>query len=137
MPAVNVRNMKRFVALILAAGCLSVARADSLFKDPIISVRPHAIDFGSVPMKTTVTNSFLVENYGGGKLIGKATVPRPFKIISGATYKLGPSDAQVVTITYTPSGALVDTNVVKFTGGAGALATVTGKAAINPADRAR
>ena len=124
--------MKRFIGLTATLGlvvsCLSMRAADSLFKDPVISISPRLIDFGSIPMKITRTNSFLVENWGGGKLVGKATVPKPFKIISGASYRLGPADAQVVTITYTPSGAALDTNVVKFTGGNGALIPVTGSA---------
>ena len=127
MTAVKGSTMKQIIALTLAATCLTGAWAESLFKDPILSITPKSIHFGPVPLKTTVTNSFLVENWGGGKLVGKATVPRPFKIIWGANYKLGPADAQVVTIIYTPSGNLVDTNVVKFTGGAGALAPVTGR----------
>ena len=122
-------NIKLFLAAatVALAGVSLTALAGTLFTVPIINVTPRSIDFGAVSMKNTVTNSFLVENWGGGKLVGKATVPRPFKIISGGTYRLGPSDAQVVTITYTPSGSLLDTNVVKFTGGAGAIVPVAGK----------
>jgi hypothetical protein len=127
--------MKQLISLALAAAGVTSVWADSLFKDPIIAVSPRHIDFGSVPLKTSVTNSFVLENWGGGKLVGKATVAKPFKIISGATYRLGPSDAQVITIVYTPSGAPLDTNVVKFSGGAGAVAPVTGKPAIKPSDR--
>lgn len=127
--------MKPFLIIILGLACFSIAEADSLFKDPIISVSPRSLNFGIVPMKTSVTNTFLVQNWGGGKLVGKATVHRPFKIISGGNYRLGPADAQIVTIVYTPSGAGLDTNVVKFTGGAGALAPVTGKAAASRDDR--
>jgi hypothetical protein len=107
---------------------LSAGAADSLFKDPIISVSPRSIDFGQVSSTDTVTNSLLVENWGGGKLVGKATVARPFKILSGASYRLRPADAQIVTITYKPTGAALDTNVVKFTGGGGAVIPVIGRA---------
>jgi len=110
-------------------GCFSLGAADSLFKDPIISVTPKSLNFGSVPAKTTVTNSVLVENWGGGKLVGKVTATRPFKIISGGTYRLGAKDAQVVTVAYTPSGEALDTNVLKFTGGNGAVVSVVGKCA--------
>jgi hypothetical protein len=105
-----------------------VLNAGTLFTTPIIVVTPKAIDFGSVPLKTTVTNTVLLENWGGGKLVGKATVAPPFKILSGAAYRLGPSDVQVVTICYTPTAATNDTNVIKFTGGAGAIVPVWGKA---------
>jgi hypothetical protein len=80
-----------------------------------------------VSLKTTVRTNILVQNYGGGKLVGKATVAKPFKILSGGTYRLGPADAQVVTISYTPSAGLLDSNVVKFTGAAGGLVPVVGK----------
>ena len=115
--------------LALAAGVSLAAESDSLFKTPIIAISPRAIDFGAVRWKHSMTNSFVVANWGGGKLVGKATVPAPFKILSGANYRLGPADVQLVTICYTPSGTPFDTNVVKFTGGGGALAPVTGKLA--------
>ena len=115
----------------LAMGWLAAADGDSLFTTPIIAISPHQIEFGAVPLKGSATNSFVVENWGGGKLIGKATVPRPFKILSGESYQLSPGDAQIVTISYTPSGSPVDTNVVNFTGGGGAIAPVTGKPAGN------
>jgi hypothetical protein len=110
-------------------GCFSLGAADSLFKEPIISVRPKSLNFGSVPAKTTVTNSVLVENWGGGKLVGKVMVDRPFKVISGGTYRLGANDAQVVMVAYTPTGEALDTNVLKFTGGNGAVVSVVGKCA--------
>jgi hypothetical protein len=123
-------QVKRLVTTALGAvlaGSLAGAWAGSLFKYPVIAVSPRAINFGAVPLKSTVTNTFLVENWGGGKLVGTATVPRPFKILSGASYRLGPSDVQVVTISYTPSGAPLDTNVVKFTGASGTVAPVVGR----------
>jgi hypothetical protein len=114
---------------MIAMSWFATARGDSLFTTPIIAVSPHQIDFGAVHLKQSVTNSFVVENWGGGKLVGKASVPEPFKILSGADYRLSPGDAQIVTISYTPKGANEDTNVVTFTGGGGAIAPVTGRPA--------
>ena len=127
MKAINIKGCLVAATLATLANGSSILCAGTLFTSPIIAVSPRTIDFGAVPVKTTVTKTILIENWGGGKLIGKATVAHPFKIISGGTYRLGPSDAQVVTVSYTPSGALLDTNVVKFTGGAGAVAPVLGK----------
>ena len=93
------------------------------------------LNFGPVPDKATATNTFLVENMGRGKLVGTATVPAPFKIISGGDYALRENEAQVVTITYTPSGAASDTQTVKFTGGGGSKATVRGKLAVSPSKK--
>jgi hypothetical protein len=117
------------------AGCLFVlvaaqpAAADNLLTNGVLSVAPGTLDFGSVAAGATATNTFLVENMGRAKVVGAVTVPAPFKILSGADYTLRAKEAQVITITYTPSGAEADTETAKFTGGGGAEATVTGKLA--------
>ncbi len=69
--------------------------------------------------------------------MGTATVPAPFKIIPGGDYALGARAAQVITVTYTPSGAATDTETVKFTGGGGAEAIVTGKLAVPAPKKSR
>jgi hypothetical protein len=118
------------------AGCLLlllVARtveAGNLFTNAVIAIAPGTLDFGSVRAGATATNTFLVENLGRARLVGKATVPTPFKILSGADYALGAGELQVVTITYTPSGAERDSATVKFTGGGGVEASVTGGLAV-------
>jgi HYDIN/CFA65/VesB-like, Ig-like domain len=103
------------------------AGADTLFTTPVIYVKPHVLNFGVVTNKTTVTNNFLVENIGRNTLVGTAKVPPPFKILSDGHYSLRENEVQIVTIIYTPTGATSDTRTVKFTGGGGATATVTGK----------
>jgi hypothetical protein len=122
--------MKRLIisaVLALAPGIGLAAENDTLFKTPIIEVSPRRVDFGAVRWKEAVTNSLVVANWGGGKLIGKASVKAPFKILSGGSYRRGPDDVQIVTVSYTPSGAPLDTNAIKFTGGGGALVPVVGK----------
>jgi hypothetical protein len=124
--------MKRLLNL---AGCVFVlglpwvAEAGTLFTNPVIFVRPSTLEFGPVASDTTATNTFLVENMGSGRLVGTVTVAAPFKILSGGNFTLRKNEAQVITVTYTPSGAASDTETVKFTGGGGAEATVTGKLA--------
>jgi len=116
------------IALLVLASFWQ-ARADSLITNPVVMITPMLLDFGPVKTHTTATNTLLVENAGGGKLVGKATVAAPFKIISGASYSLKEDAAQLVTITYTPGGAAADTQIVTFTGAGGAKVTVSGKAA--------
>jgi len=116
-------------ALVLLQNYPDCVQASSLITNPVVMVTPLTLDFGSVQPKTTVTNTFLVENAGGGKLVGKATVPAPFKIVSGESYSLKENAAQVLTITYTPGRNALDTQTVTFTGGGGAKALVTGKLA--------
>ena len=75
------------------------------FTRPFIVVSPMKADFGTLRMGESATNSFLVENVGRGTMVGTATVPPPFKVLSGGSYKLTRNGAQVVTVVYTPDGA--------------------------------
>ena len=115
---------------VLCAPC--IVEASTLFTNPVIVVSPMTLDFGRVATNATATNTFLVENIGSGKLVGTATVAAPFKILSGGDYKLKGNEAQIVTVTYKPTGAASDTQTVEFTGGGGAKATATGKLAVVP-----
>jgi hypothetical protein len=94
----------------------------------IILVSPKVLDFGSVTMGKSVTDTVLVENVGGGKLVGRASVSAPFKIISGGDYSLKEKQIQVVTVAYTPARTGAVSGKVTFTGGGGTKATVTGNA---------
>ncbi|MGO8925736.1 MAG: hypothetical protein ACLQU3_02400 [Limisphaerales bacterium] len=90
-----------------------------------ISVSPGSLNFGSVATDVTVTNYFTVQNVGSGILAGTATVAAPFNIVSGGTYSLGSNQTQTVSVSYSPSGPN-NSQVVTFTGGGGATATVSG-----------
>jgi hypothetical protein len=129
--------MKKRVALAVTLSVVSwlctIHAADTLFTSPFIVVSPQALDFGTLRLKEYKTNCFLVENVGSGTLVGTATVPPPFKVLSGANYKLKRNAAQVVSVVYTPNGAPTNTQVVTFTGGASEIkATVTGKLSTKP-----
>jgi hypothetical protein len=95
----------------------------------IILLSPSRLNFGTVPLGKSATNTLLVENFGHGKLVGTASVPPPFKIISGEKYALKEKEVQVVTIVYTPGKPHRDKAIVTFTGGNGAKAMVIGKTA--------
>jgi hypothetical protein len=113
--------------MILFLQWLCIAKAATLFTVPIIVVTPTVLDFRVGATNGTATNTFLVENAGGGKLVGKATVARPFKIVDGGNYSLGVNEAQVVTIIYTCRNARTNIQTVTFTGDGGAKATVIGR----------
>ena len=122
--------MKRLLGgLALVCILTSSGRAfgSNLLTNPVVMVTPIVLDFGSTKTGGSLTNTFLVQNAAGGKLVGKASVPAPFKIISGGNYSLKENAAQVVTIIYTPTHASVDTQTVTFSGARGAKATVTGR----------
>ena len=95
----------------------------------VILVSPTRLNFGTVSLGKSVTNTFLVENFGHGKLVGTASVPAPFKIISGEKYSLKEKEVQIVTVVYTPTRPRIDKAAVTFTGGNGAKALVMGKVA--------
>jgi hypothetical protein len=122
--------MKESLGIFTLLGLLALPlspSAGTLFTSPVVVVTPTTNYFGAASRHRSLTNTFLIENAGSGKLIGKATVESPFKIIDGGKYALRENEAQVVTIVYQPSGTRSATNVVQFTGGGGAKVTVIGR----------
>jgi hypothetical protein len=111
---------------VLLLGVPRVADAGTIFTNPVIYVTPTVLDFGRVATNRTATATFVVENMGSGKLVGKATVSAPFKVTAGGDYALKENELQVVTITYKPTGTAPDTQTVTFTGCGEAKATVKG-----------
>jgi len=96
--------------------------------NPIIAVIPGFLDFGSIPVNTTVDKSFTVQNVGGGTLSGSTTVSAPFSVISGGTYNLASNQTQVVTVRYSPTTQASDSRVIAFSGGGGTTANCSGSA---------
>jgi hypothetical protein len=114
------------ICILLSWSCM--ADSQTFFTRPFIVVSPAKADFGTLRLKQSATNSFLVENVGSGTLVGTATVPPPFKIVSGANYKVERNGASVVTVAYTPDGSPTNTAVITFTGGTkDVTAKVTGR----------
>ena len=95
---------------------------------PVIRVTPGSIAFGSILSGTAVTNSFTVQNIGGGTLTGSASAPAPFSIVSGGNYSLGSNQSQTVMVSFNPSNAGNYNQNVTFTGGGGASAGISGSA---------
>lgn len=94
--------------------------------NPVISVSPSSLSFGSVAAGTTNDLTFTVRNAGAGTLSGSATVTQPFSILSGGTYSLGSQQSQIVTVRYVTGGVGTFSQTVTFTGGGGATASVSG-----------
>ncbi len=105
---------------LMMVALAGVSKAGTSFTTPVIVVSPPILKLGGADPRRSLTNSFLVENIGRGKLTGKATVKPPFKIIDGGSYNLKENEVQVVTIVYTATNSGTVTNLVKFTGGGGA-----------------
>ena len=100
--------------------------------NPVISLSPASLTYGSTPTNTTSNLTITVQNTGGGTLVGTATVPAPFSIVSGGSYSLGANQSQTVTVSFTPQSTGSFTNSIRFTGGAGMVAGVSGTG-VNPA----
>jgi hypothetical protein len=103
---------------------------------PAIRVTPSSLTFGTVLVGADPTNSFVVQNVGGGTLSGTASVGTPFNIVSGGNYNLGSNQSQTVTVAFNPTSAGNYSQNVTLTGGGGATVTVSGSAtnaSVNPA----
>ena len=94
--------------------------------NPVISVSPNGINFGSVLTNTVSSQTFIVQNTGGGTLTGTATVSGPFSIVAGGTYSLNANQSQNVTVGFSPKAPGLVTNTVTFTGGRGITETMSG-----------
>ncbi len=97
-----------------------------------ITAIPASQVFGTIATGTTADRDFTVQNTGSNAVSGAASVPAPFSIISGSPYSLGIGQSQVVTVRYAPTSAGTHVQSVTFTGGAGAVCSVTGMATNPP-----
>jgi hypothetical protein len=140
MKAKTMKKQLALAGLFLSAGwpCATQAsvltnRADTLFTSPIAFVSPPTVNFGVIRVGEFATNKIVVENVGKGTLVGKAKVDRPFKILSGGSYALDRSAAQIVTIVYSPDGAPTNIATITFTGGPNEVtATLVGRLSTKP-----
>ncbi len=94
---------------------------------PILSVAPAAIDFGFVRVGETRELEILVSNSGDGLLEGQASVSGDFAIVRGWNYSLAAGEAMVVSVGFEPLVEGSSSNVVRFTGVAGATVPVKGQ----------
>jgi len=93
--------------------------------DPIISVTPSTIDFGTVSVGSFKDNILTITNIGGGILSGNATTSPPFSIISGNPYNLAATQSQEVVVKFSPTAAQTYSGDISFDDGCGATRTVS------------
>jgi hypothetical protein len=101
------------------------AKVDQPF--PIIQVTPVSLNYGNVRVGSTRDLTLTIKNAGGGTLTGNATTDAPFSIVSDESYSLIADEVQVVTIRYQPTTPGTHIDAVVFTGGGGAIVSMTGK----------
>src|SRR4029077_20877291 len=79
-----------------------------------IAVTPTTtVNFGSVNIGSSGTQTFTVQSTRSGTITGTASVPAPFSIVSGSPFTLvGSGTTATVTVRFTPTGtAAASTNV--------------------------
>src|SRR5262249_38964218 len=81
------------------------------------SVTPTgSVNFGSVNVGSSATQTFSVQNTGSGTVTGTATVAAPFSIVSGSPFTLtGAGATQTVTVRFTPTTTATATTNIAFT----------------------
>jgi hypothetical protein len=84
---------------------------------PGLSIAPGgATDFGSVAVGATVDRGFTLRNTGANPIVGNASAPAPFSVVSGASYTLAPGRTQAVTVRYSPTQPGNNIAYITFTG---------------------
>jgi hypothetical protein len=84
--------------------------------NPAVSVNPGSLIFASIPVSSSATQSFTVQNIGGGTLTGTASVSAPFSIVGAASYSLGSNASTTLNVRYAPTQAGNNNGTVSLTG---------------------
>ena len=106
-------------------------RAGSDSRSPLIAISPVVLNFGLVGVGRTKDLPLTVQNAGGGRLEGTATVAAPFSIV-GARYSLKSGQSQSLTVRYKPTAPGTNTQSVVLGGASAATVLVTGSARTPP-----
>lgn len=109
----------------VAGGTASISLSGSAATPGKVTVTPTTISFGSVPVGTTVTKTFVVANVGGTATVvtkSQPPVANAFRatsaLVEGTT--ISPAQKLTETVTFTPkaTGAFQDKWVINSTGSA-------------------
>src|SRR5207249_8160360 len=81
---------------------------------PNLALNPTNLDFGSVSIGQTGSQSFQLINNGGLTLTGSVSTTLPFAIQSGTPYSVAPGQTGIVTVTFSPTNPASFSNAVVF-----------------------
>ncbi|MEZ4647385.1 MAG: choice-of-anchor D domain-containing protein [Candidatus Eisenbacteria bacterium] len=88
----------------LGTGCEDLLAQGSGVRAPICLITPTFLDFGNVPLGSSLVESFRVTNYGGSDLIGTFVFDcDDFEVLSDPTYTIPPGDHLDFDVRFTPS----------------------------------
>ena len=112
------------VTLNTNGGTFVVLLGATVIRPVSLSISPTKIDFGTVQLPNSVTQTFTVTNTGGGTLTGSVSVSNagstaPFSLLSGGSFSLGANQSQTVTLSFSSKtpGTFTGTASVSSNGG--------------------
>jgi len=96
---------------------------------PLLAVNPTNLNFGTLIVDQTSTQTVRVANLGGVSLSGTVAASLPFSIQSGNPYTISPGETGQVTVVFSPSSAGNFNNSLVFqSNGGNSTNSVTGSA---------
>src|SRR6266566_6011315 len=96
------------------SGCSGVASA--VAQVDIAATPTTTVNFGSVNIGSSATQTFTVQSTRGGTTTGTASVSAPFSIVSGSPFTLvGAGATATVTVKFTPTSTAAASTNVNFT----------------------
>jgi len=98
---------------------------------PVLAVSPSILDFGLAGVGRPKDLMLTVQNKGGGKLAGTATVTAPF-VISDNQYSLRSGQSKALRVRYMPTAQGTNSGSVVFSGEKSVTVAVTGVARTPP-----
>ena len=103
------RNLIALVAIATALIALAIACSKdsgsptAVEANPVCSIAPSTIAFGSVVVNATLDRQVTVTNAGGGTLTGALTEScTGFQIVGSSTYSLGPGQSKTLAVRFWP-----------------------------------
>jgi PKD repeat protein len=100
---------------------------------PLLALSPTNLDFGSVVLGQTNTQSFQLVNSGGLVLTGNVVTVPPFAIQSGNPFSLASGQTGQVSVSFSPTNAANFSNVVIFASNAGNRTNLLSGVGLTPA----
>jgi hypothetical protein len=98
--------------------------------NPVVNISPTNLVFGVINVNSTIDQSLVLANVGGGTLVGAASIGSPFSIEGLSSYALTNGASQMIIVRYSPTFVGSHTGVVTFTGNAGGSVPVNGSSAL-------
>jgi subtilisin family serine protease len=104
----------------------------SVSPDPVLSVIPGSLSFGSVSVGSVKDLTVTVKNVGNGTLSGTASAGGAYSVVGGGSYSLASNQQQVITVRFAPPSSGAANGTLTLTGGGGGAVTLSGTGVAGP-----